>query len=130
MTTDDERRRVAERLREYGARPYPNFNVALIARAMGIDIIKFTGHKHGDSELFSRLADLIEPTNLHYSPDSADSATEAPAEPSLDREALLALADKLDSLGLNGFSSGWSSGAVNVGSFARRIREACGEVAS
>ena len=43
-----------------------------------------------------------------------------------DREALLALAEQLDGLGLNGFSSGWSSGAVNVGSFARRIREALG----
>ena len=44
----------------------------------------------------------------------------------VDRDALLALAEELDSLGLSGFSSGWSSGAVNVGSFARRIREALG----
>lgn len=43
-----------------------------------------------------------------------------------DRDALLALADEMDGLGLSGFSSGWSSGAVNVGSFARRIREALG----
>lgn len=42
------------------------------------------------------------------------------------RDALLALADEMDGLGLSGFSSGWSSGAVNVGSFARRIREALG----
>ena len=47
-------------------------------------------------------------------------------EPSCDRDALLALADELDGLGLTGFSSGWSSCAVNVGSFARRIREALG----
>lgn len=47
-------------------------------------------------------------------------------EPMPDVKALLALAEKLDGLGLNGFSSGWSSGAVNVGSFARRIREALG----
>ena len=44
--------------------------------------------------------------------------------PPCDRDALLALAEELDGLGLSGFSSGWSSGAVNVGSFARRIREA------
>ena len=39
-------------------------------------------------------------------------------------DALLALADELDGEGL----AGWASGPVNVGSFARRIREACGEV--
>lgn len=51
----------------------------------------------------------------------------ADATPSpVDRDALLALADEMDGLGLSGFSSGWSSGAVNVGSFARRIREALG----
>lgn len=47
-------------------------------------------------------------------------------EPMPDVKALLELADKLDGLGLTGFSSGWSSGAVNVGSFARRIRESLG----
>lgn len=46
-----------------------------------------------------------------------------------DVKALLALAEELDGLGLSGFSSGWSSGAVNVGSFARRIRGALGVVA-
>lgn len=45
---------------------------------------------------------------------------------SVDVDALLALAEELDGLGRSGFSSGWSSGAVNVGSFARRIREALG----
>ena len=44
----------------------------------------------------------------------------------IDRDALLELADELDGLGLTGFSSGWSSCAVNVGSFARRIRKALG----
>lgn len=44
----------------------------------------------------------------------------------VDRDALLALADELDGLGLSGFSSGWSSSVVNVGSFARRIRKALG----
>ena len=47
-------------------------------------------------------------------------------KPSCDRDALLALAEELDGLGLSGFSSGWSSGTVNVGYFARRIREALG----
>ena len=42
----------------------------------------------------------------------------------IDREALLALADELEGEGLDG----WASGPVNVGDYARRIREACGEV--
>ena len=46
-----------------------------------------------------------------------------------DVKALLALAEELDGLGLSGFSSGWSSGTVNVGYFARRIRGALGVVA-
>lgn len=39
-----------------------------------------------------------------------------------DRDALLELADELESEGLEG----WASGPVNVGEFARRIREAVG----
>ena len=60
-----------------------------------------------------------------HTPEQAISRI-ASLRPSCDRDALLALADELDGLGLTGFSSGWSSGAVNVGSFARRIREALG----
>lgn len=45
-------------------------------------------------------------------------------QPFPDIEALLALADEMDNLGLCGWSSGWSSGSVNVGSFAHRIRKA------
>ena len=45
-------------------------------------------------------------------------------EPMPDAEALEALADELEGEGLDG----WASGPVNVGEYARRIREACGEV--
>ena len=45
-------------------------------------------------------------------------------EPMPDVKALLELADELDGEGLDG----WASGPVNVGRYARRIREACGEV--
>ena len=47
----------------------------------------------------------------------------AALRPACDREALLALADELDDCGLDG----WACGPVDVGGFARRIREACGE---
>lgn len=39
----------------------------------------------------------------------------------VNRDALLALADELETEGLNGWA-----GPVNVGEYARRIREACG----
>ena len=45
-----------------------------------------------------------------------------PKELVVDRDALLSLADELESEGLEG----WASGPVNVGEFARRIREAVG----
>ena len=45
-----------------------------------------------------------------------------PKELVVDRDALLLLVDEMDSEGLNG----WASGPVNVGEFARRIREAVG----
>lgn len=45
-----------------------------------------------------------------------------PKETIVDRDALLVLADELESEGLEG----WASGPVNVGEFARRIREAVG----
>lgn len=45
-----------------------------------------------------------------------------PKELVVDRDALLSLANEMDSEGLNG----WASGPVNVGEFARRIREAVG----
>ena len=41
-----------------------------------------------------------------------------------DVKALVELADELEGEGLDG----WASGPVNVGRYARRIREACGEV--
>lgn len=43
-------------------------------------------------------------------------------ERKVDRDALLALADELDSEGLDG----WASGPVGTGRYARRIREALG----
>ena len=43
-------------------------------------------------------------------------------EPSCDRDALLELTDELEGEGLDG----WASGPLDVGEYARRIREACG----
>ena len=113
VVSDDERREVSARLRHE-------------ARACIHSVLISPGDA-------LRLADLIDPgesgQNRDRNLDTVQQESPAVQKASeCDREALLALAGQLDSLGLNGFSSGWSSGAVNVGSFARRIREACGEV--
>lgn len=103
--TDDERRRVAERLRGFAADDsvYATVDACCVLHSIGlyysdIDRIQFSGID------VARLADLI--------------------EPSCDRDALLALADDLDYAG---------SAVENVAYIdqtfhesARRIREALG----
>ena len=122
MVTDDERREVAERLRELNGnvshvrRVYEDEGFSIlcddqadyyqICHAVAGYLPAEHMHPCDYKELHDRLADLI--------------------EPSCDRDELMELAEELDGLGLTGFSSGWSSGAVNVGSFARRIRKALG----
>ena len=105
MVTNDERREVAERLRSFVTDDsvYADVDACRVLHSIGlyykdIDRICFSGFD------VARLADLI--------------------EPSCDRDALLALADELEGEGLDG----WASGPLNVGDYARRIREACGEV--
>ena len=107
MISDDERREVAERLRDKKAeceeRGYP---------WMCDDLILAIGYDHdyeaGD-EIFDRLADLIEPSDHIGDPDKM-----------VDRDALLALADEMEQ------ETGSVCG-VCMGKTARRIREACGE---
>ena len=111
MATDDERREVAERLRD-------------VARAVGgpLGDIGFTEAMHralgggGWHDMTDRLADLIDP-------DCEDGrySVARTARP-VDRDALLELADELEGEGLDG----WASGPLNVGEYARRIREALG----
>ena len=80
--TDDERREVAERLRELGKLAYcPDNTYELMADALDVDDFE------GTYELFNRLADLIDPG------DTSLSCRDAVA---CDREALLALADEID----------------------------------
>lgn len=89
MVTDDDRRRIASECRERAYRE--EFTGEAVARVIGT----FTsGTTRYDHDAWYRLADLIAPDDMsqsrrdtvaccHYSADSADSATEARAEPSL-----------------------------------------------
>lgn len=118
MTTDDERREVARRLRGYVDMPdgwwqetLPHF---YIEKCVFGDLTR-----HGEDELFARLADLT--------------------EPSCDRDALLALADDLEADAdrvIKAAKNARFGGGPRMGeakheasewrSIARRIREACG----
>ena len=110
MVSDDERRRVARKLRSFVTDDsvYADVDACRVLHSIGlyykdIDRIYFSGFD------VARLADLI--------------------EPSCDREALLELADKLECDGdCNGCDMGggiWCGAQVYA---ARRIREACGVV--
>ena len=106
MPTDEERRRVAAALRYYAS---SDIDGGLLPSLK--DAAEVAGGTWGT--LFTRLADLIEP---------APKCSEA--TPKCDRDALLALADELYDCELDG----WPCRPVAVCGFARRIREACGEV--
>ena len=87
MVTDNERREVARRLREYVDLPddwwadtYSGFYVEKCAFG--------NVERHRESELFDRLADLIEPDD-HF----ADTGEK------VDRDALLRLADEMEEFG-------------------------------
>ena len=114
MATDDERRRVAERLREKGIRFYSPSSWDALGEALGID-----GPRNSDAVCAS-LADLIEPGDMSHG--CRDTVA-------CDREALLALADELDEFAWKGKASdGWTASVVlTINRYTDRIREACGE---
>ena len=107
MIRDEERREVARRLRSFvtDASVYADVDACRVLHSIGlfykdIDRIYFSGFD------VARLADLI--------------------EPSCDRDALLALADEI--VAIAGTYPKKGSTSPLLIRFARRIREACGEV--
>ena len=116
MVTDDERRRVAAELRGLDRLEYSM-----------LDVVDATGERYLPN-FPSRLADLIEPpAKLYDSPDSSNIEADMGREPVVDREALLELADHMETYGLGECMA--VSMQVALDEYARRIREACGAVA-
>ena len=149
MPTDDERREVAERLRGL------NGNISHVRRvyeAAGISILcddqadyyqihdMVTGylpaehmHQCDYKEIHDRLADLIEPSesgqNRDTNRDGVQKESHAvPRAPECDREALLALTDKMDRYASLRKRHSMDVDTMAVRAWVRRIREACGEV--
>ena len=111
----EERREVARRLRELDYSDLQESLICAYLEALGIEgYADWVGIAH-------RLADLIEPPTQcpYYRSDRHHCSA---YDDVVDRDALLALADELDSEGLDG----WASGPVGTGRYARRIREALG----
>ena len=103
--TDEQRRSAAARLRECGGGWTSGCCYYAIIQALGLPD---TSREDGGHALYSALADLIDP-------DSREGAR--PSRP-VDREALLELADDLETYRLT----------ISGIAVADRIREACGEV--
>lgn len=128
MPTDDERREVAWRLRESAEGKF-DFCAHNIALEIGMDDPSdFDECFDGEHlEAWGRLADLIEPPARcpHYMYPCC--RTDAGGD-YIDRDALLALAEDVD--GAADDSGGFEPLAGMLRDISRRIREACGEVAS
>lgn len=148
MTTDDERREVAERLREFTKdNQWPltvGGNSSTIRYAIS-DIVFGDKKYHSGVDLLDRLADLIEPScdrdtpqkvaeemfskMRHSTKEEADAYDAMLKSKSVeihpvDREALLALAEDVD--GAADDSGGFEPLAGMLRDIARRIREALG----
>ena len=128
MTTDNERREMARRLREHsGARLFTGEDVE---RLIGIELSGFRP-KYADNS-YNRLADLIDPGESGQNRDKNQDSVqmESPAvqkAPECDREALLALADELEEDACWEVQTpGDTSGAWRLKDACDRIREALG----
>lgn len=138
MTTDSERREVARRLRETAEEIEPRaFNSGDLLHLIEISAGTRT---YSGKEVFYLLADLIEPAPPHCIAEVKISGDElegcvnrAIAEyTGIDRGALLELADYMEEKAQFARASTehaviYAGYAREYESFARRIREACGE---
>ena len=137
--TDDERREVAARLREFSKDRWSltvGGNSATIRYAIS-DIVFGDKKYHSGVDLLDRLADLIEPPRQCPCYDSGRHRCSIHDVPTIDREALLALADEMEAgprrercpVALDCSECAGHCSERLSEHYARRIREACGEVA-
>lgn len=122
MTTDDERRAVARRLREI-ADGYEEVSYFDLARTLGLGAVSRYGY---DPDDVRRLADLIEPptrcphyhSGRHYCSVHEDMAL-------IDRDALLALADEIYDTSCD-YHGELSVSLGDIWGWAQAIRDALG----
>ena len=129
MVTDDERRRVAEALREYASfdcecEDKEEFSVD--CADWGERVLNLLGCGDTESACYARLADLIEPES-GQNRDSVQIRVQK--GPECDREAVLNVAESMDSYAWLMVQLGVDTVPDVILGYVRRIREACGEVA-
>ena len=140
MATDDERREVAERLREKSrkyVRELSSSHTSTNAYHEVREVLYGTyGAPKSLCEFFDRLADLIDPGESGQNRDKNRDTVqiESPAvqkAPECDREALLELAEDVTEAAAMATAVDASKSAEMLAELlldiARRIREACGE---
>ena len=118
MVSDDERREAAERLRDEVGCGSSWPGMERLGLILGIKREPRTGW---EGRILTRLADLIDPGDMSQGRRDIVAC---------DREALLALADKMRKLGDEEGGVASFSARCAFRSFARRIRDALGEVVS
>ena len=139
MPTDDERREVARRLRELRLKPWDDTACEIVSC---VGIVCCNSECHGSDEtpecaraLCDRLADLIDPgepkvkcvAEVKVDGERLEELVHDAAVKltGVDRDALLALADEMDSVG-DALSKGYCMTGGTAHRYARRIREALG----
>ena len=123
MPTDSERRKVAKRLLGLDSDDWSCHAQELEAIYTAVECNY--GHRHQSQELHERLADLIDP----------DDAQSRDVTKTVDRDALLALADEMgempqcDICPVTTSCTEYADGCAGamLRHYARRIRKACGE---
>ena len=145
MPTNDERRRVAEKLREYAS--WDDEGCLVDCQEWGESVLNLLGCGDTEGECYEALADLIEPPRQcpHYHSDrhycsvhedmaavdcdaSATRDVSQTRRSDVDHEALLAIADEMDIYTRcpDDDRCGKQMPPLVIHYFARRIREACG----
>lgn len=121
MVGDKKRREVAENLRYLADYPGVPVRYAEQFRDELSAVVLHDGFTHDYSELFSRLADLIEPFGHECVPGECPINVRHDND-MIDRDALLELADDCDYMR----DDGGPIGSYEIYRIARRIREALG----
>lgn len=127
MTTDDERREVAARLREIRPCESGHNEWWRIAQALGLkEPAGWFGWKKFEPDSVNRLADLIEPSGHECVPGECPLNVHH-ANDHIDRERLLAIATMMAADSVRSAKQGISVSPVYILHAARNIAEACGE---
>ena len=126
MISDDERREVARRLREYsGGRKA--FHLGRLCAACGIDKSRLMSRTtDADAEAWAHLADLIEPSGHECVPGECPLNVRHDND-RIDQERLLAIATMMAADSVRSAKQGSSVSPVYILHAARNIAEACGE---